>query len=100
MAFRIEEDEKLPEGIKRLAHEQIDHARSLLTPPVVDRDDAIHNVRKCFKKLRAILRLVRDEIGEEVYEFENRFFRNLGRRLATQRDFMSVIGATEKLLKA
>jgi CHAD domain-containing protein len=99
MAFRIEADEKLPEGIRRIACEQIERASLLLAPPVADRDEAIHNVRKCFKKIRGTLRLVRDEIGEEVYTFENRCFRDLGRKLAAARDVASMMGAAEMLLK-
>ena len=33
---------------------------------------AIHGARKDLKKLRAVLRLVRDELGEKTYRAENR----------------------------
>lgn len=86
MSYRIEAHETLPEGIKRIALEQIDQALEQLTDRPEGRDEAVHDARKRFKKVRAVLRLVRDEIGEDVYQAENRCFRDAGRRLSAVRD--------------
>lgn len=85
MAYRLENNESFPEGIKRVALEQLDRAVGQLTE-AEDRDEAVHEARKHFKKIRAVLRLVRDEIGEEVYKPENVCYRDAGRRLAAVRD--------------
>jgi CHAD domain-containing protein len=96
MAFYLTEGEVLPDGLRRVAIEQIDHACKSLAEG--DRDEGIHAARRCFKKLRGLLRLVREEIGDDIYEFENRCFRDLGRRLAGQRDIASVREAVQRLL--
>jgi CHAD domain-containing protein len=48
--------------------------------------DAVHGARKDLKKLRAVLRLLRDRLGEETYESQNRCFRDAARALAESRD--------------
>jgi CHAD domain-containing protein len=47
---------------------------------------AVHETRKGLKRLRATVRLARDELGGEVYRRENSAFRDAGRRLAGARD--------------
>jgi CHAD domain-containing protein len=46
----------------------------------------VHEARKDLKKLRAALRLVRDDIGRKAYRRENHRFRDAGRRLSAARD--------------
>lgn len=86
MSYRLEPGEPLPGGIKRIATEQIDQALNQLRNFPEGRPEAVHDARKRFKKIRAVLRLVRDEIGAEIYHAENVCFRDAGRRLAEVRD--------------
>lgn len=46
----------------------------------------IHEIRKTLKRIRAVLKLIRDEIGYSDYYRENAFYRDLGRRLSGARD--------------
>ena len=46
----------------------------------------MHEARKDMKKLRALLRLVRGELGDRVYAFENTCFRDTARELSGVRD--------------
>lgn len=48
--------------------------------------EIIHETRKNFKKLRALLRLVRYGLGDKIYKQQNYFFRDLGRELSDARD--------------
>ena len=65
MSYRLELNESLPDGIKRIVKEQIDQALEQLRESPEGRNEAVHDARKRFKKIRAVLRLVRDEIGEK-----------------------------------
>jgi hypothetical protein len=62
--------------------EQIDQALALLTDPGTDLDRAVRRARTYFKRLRAVLRLVRNEIGTDLYRRENALYRDAGRRLS------------------
>ena len=44
--------------------------------PGATADEAIHNVRKRFKRVRAVLRLVRGELGARTYKQENEALRD------------------------
>ena len=46
----------------------------------------MHEARKDMKKLRALLRLARGELGEEIFGRENACFRDAARELAGTRD--------------
>ncbi len=84
--------------IQELALQQIDRALDYLTKPTQNYDEAIHETRRCLKRLRAILRLVKAELGKTIYARDNVYFRNLGRRLAALRD-AAVMTETFAVLK-
>ena len=73
------------EGIKKLIYDQISLARDQ-TENQTDIHLAIHESRRTLKRIRAVLRLVRDEIGYSNYYRENILMRDLGRRLSGARD--------------
>ena len=51
-----------------------------------DLDGAVHDTRKAFKRLRALVRVSRDALGDEAYRRENTIFRDAGRKLSGARD--------------
>ena len=79
-------DPLLAEKIRSLALQQIDLAREQLTNSNWQVDEAIHETRRSLKRLRAILRLVKNEVGAPIYDRDNSYFRNLGRQLSELRD--------------
>ena len=86
MAYRLQVNEAVPEGLRRIAREELSSAAGLLqqaTPRT--RDEAIHEARKSVKKVRAVLRLMKGELGG-IFSVENRRLRDLGRRLSVYRD--------------
>src|SRR5262249_47676966 len=60
-------------------------------------DETIHDVRKRFQKVRAILKLVRVAIGDKVYQRENTCFRDAAAVLREVRDAKVQIDALDKL---
>ena len=59
--------------------------------------EAVHDIRKRLKKLRALARLVRDEMGEENYKSINIYYRDLGRELSDFRDLTAHMETIETL---
>ena len=90
MAYRIERDEPLSDAIRRIIHEQIDHALDDIQNASDETDRAVHEVRKRCKRIRAALRLVRDELGE-TYSKENAWYRDTARRISELRDQTALI---------
>ena len=86
-AYRLKPGEPLPEGIVAIAHGRIDHAISELRGESDSGPEkAVHEARKDLKKLRALLRMARAELGAETFRRENACFRDAGRELAGVRD--------------
>jgi len=87
MAYRLEAGETLPDGLKRIVREQLDDAiAGLRSARGADAPAAVHNARKDIKKTRSVLRLARDEIGEELYRHENDRLRAIANSLSGARD--------------
>lgn len=85
MAFRLRIDEPIEKGFRRIGAEQIERARRQLAASA-DPATEIHEARKCIKRIRALLRLGREGLGEAVFRAENAHFRSIASCLASQRD--------------
>jgi CHAD domain-containing protein len=83
--FELSDAERLSDGLRRLSLEEVDRAIGGLLGGS-DVDVAIHEARKSMKRLRAVLRLIRDELGEDRYRQENDLLRNTARLIAPVRD--------------
>lgn len=84
--YRLAPDETIPDGIRRIVLEQADLGYWQLTASTWHPDLAVHDARKAFKRIRAALRLVRDETGNTVYQRENIVYRDASRHLSRMRD--------------
>jgi CYTH domain-containing protein/CHAD domain-containing protein len=86
-AYRLQPDESAAEGLQRVARGRAEKAAARLREAEAEGlPDAIHGARKDLKKLRAVLRLVRADLGEKRFRAENRCFRDAGRLLSDCRD--------------
>jgi CHAD domain-containing protein len=101
MAFQLQREETVPEGVRRITRERIDEALKTL-----DRkkhrsasDKAVHTARKRFKQVRGALRMVRKELGRKDFMRENRTFRDAGRPLSEVRDAKVMIETAQTLAK-
>ncbi len=91
MPYRFQPGEEIGPALVRIGLEQIDRACSSLK--AAEAGKAVHETRKCIKRLRALLRLVRSGIGDAAYAHENRRFGDIARALSAERDRV-VIAAT------
>jgi CHAD domain-containing protein len=97
MAYRLKPKESVPDGLKRIAREELQSAIDGLTGATpATRDTAIHEARKSLKKTRAIVKLMRDELGG-AYRTENQRLRDIGRRLSALRDARAILDAFDHL---
>jgi CHAD domain-containing protein len=91
MSYRLEKGEPVAGGLKRVVRHEIDSAASHLRgDSKASRDQAIHEARKSIKKVRAILKLVRPELGD-IYAPENAKLRDIARKLSGFRDAAAMI---------
>jgi CHAD domain-containing protein len=97
-AYRLRADEPEAEGVRRIALGRVDSAIGELSERTGDDfSAAIHEARKDLKKVRAVLRLVRDELGADPYRAQNARFRDAGRLLSGARDAEVKLGTLASL---
>jgi CHAD domain-containing protein len=97
-SFKLREGEPVPRGIARIVRGRIDHAIDELEGRTDSSpEEAVHEARKDMKKLRAVVRLVRPEIGDHVYRRENASFRDAGQELSGVRDADVMLATLGKL---
>lgn len=85
--MRLAPGEPLDAGLRRMALEQLDVAVQGFCLPADDAElsNRVHRARKASKRTRALLRLVRDEVGDDVYRNENAVIRDQAKRLSDLR---------------
>ena len=85
-------------GIRRIAREQLSKALGEIEKiSTAESGPAVHDTRKHIKKVRALLRLICDEIGEEIFAEENRRLRDVARSFSGARDAQVQLNVLERL---
>jgi CHAD domain-containing protein len=85
--YELHADESVDDGIRRVAAGRASSALAHLNGEVDEEQEvAVHEARKDLKKLRSVLRLVREPLGEDLYQRENVRFREAGLLLGGARD--------------
>jgi CHAD domain-containing protein len=98
MAYRLQTDESVPDGLRRCAREQLDKAIDELSIRAADDPaEAVHEARKALKKTRSLLRLGRGALDPVQRRRDNVAMRDAGRRLSDARDAEVMLEATDKL---
>lgn len=97
MDFRLHRDEPLPEGMRRLALHQLEKAIAHLEAPDPPREEQVHEARKSLKRLRALVCLVRAELGAEAMRWENRSLGLTARLLGGLRDAAALVECLDQL---
>ena len=100
MEYRLKQGEGVPEGVRRMAAAQLDKALAHLGCQDGERDKHIHEARKATKRLRALVRLVRRDLGDEVYALENQCYRGAGQQLSGLRDATVLVETLDRLVES
>ncbi len=99
MSFKLKNKESASKGIKRIITGQIENALRELNDDSINLEEAVHDSRTGFKKIRAALRLVKDGTGKEAFAEENTFFRDAGRKISSFRDTAVLISTLDKIIE-
>lgn len=98
--FSVARDEPLAAGLERIATSLLDRAAKQLEDPLLDRRVAIHEARKAMKRVRALLRMVRPQLGKKRFRRENRTMRDAARLISAARDADVLVEAFDGLVAA
>ena len=92
--------EPLVDGLPRMALGQLDLALEQLRAAGAGApgEKAVHEMRKALKRLRAVLRLLEDELGARAFERENVALRDTSQRLSAARDAEVMLSTLDALI--
>lgn len=97
MTAQLRQQEKATKGIRRIVRKQIRKTLESLGDDHRISDEMVHGARKSLKKIRAALRLLREQLGSRAYHDENACFRDAARPLTELRDAQVLIDTLDKL---
>jgi CHAD domain-containing protein len=98
MSYRLDPAMPMSEALRRVAFAELELAHSALaTPP--ERHSGVHSARKCLKRLRSLLLLVRPGMPEPAFATLTDRLGSIARGLAAARDAAALIDAIDKLEK-
>lgn len=104
--FGLLADETPAHGLQRTALSQLDLAIRLLRDEAdaldmanIAPEEAVHETRKAFKRLRALMRLLEGELGPGTTRRELTVLRDAGRRLAGARDAEVMVATIDDVLR-
>jgi CHAD domain-containing protein len=96
MTYRFRLREPIASEASRIGVEQIDMAVKRLVSRQ-DLDAGIHDARRCLKRLRALLRIIRPALSDIDYRKQSRNLAEIGRRLAPERDRIVMLATLSKI---
>ncbi len=95
--------EPLAHGLQRMALGQTELALAMLDGTrnggAAPDERAVHETRKALKRLRALLRLLRDELGERSFSRESEALRQAARHLSGARDAAVMLATLDALIE-
>ena len=68
MSYQLRRDETPGEGLRRICRKQVELALAIVKGEKEPEDTPVHETRKHLKKMRAVLHLVRKEIGRGLFK--------------------------------
>ncbi|HEY8277330.1 MAG TPA: CHAD domain-containing protein [Methyloceanibacter sp.] len=96
MTYKLDPLLPMSESLRRVAMAELEYAESALRS-ASDRHGGIHSARKCLKRLRALLALIRPGLPDPAFANLTDRFRAIALRLAPARDAHALIDAIDKL---
>ena len=99
LGFSLDPAVPMSEAVRRVASAEIDTAYAALASPP-ERHKGVHNSRKCLKRLRSLLVLIRPGLPEPVFDSLTERLRTIARGLAPARDAAALLDAVDKFAKA
>lgn len=98
MPYRFKINEPVEKGFRRIAREQLDTALAELAGTEVGPTN-VHQCRKALKRLRALIRLCGDAIGNGKARRRTKSLGEIAKLLAARRDETVLLETVEKLAK-
>lgn len=95
MTAQLGQTEPLSAGVKRVTMDRLERAAAGFFEPEDGFRLAIHESRKSLKRVRALLHLVRGELGDKIFDYENTHLRDTSRLISEVRTSAALADAAD-----
>lgn len=96
MAYRLKpRNERVEEGVRRIAGEEFARIAEMIADTELPASRQIHEVRKCTKRLRSLIRLIKPVLDGAA--MENTALRDAARNLSDARDSGAILDSLQRL---
>ncbi len=72
MSLAVSLEKNLNKQIQKIAKKHIEHIIALCDDKTLSQDKAIHQIRRRFKKLRALIHLLQNDLSKSFFKKQNR----------------------------
>lgn len=97
--FHLTPGQPVADGVRAVAKDQLDSALTDIDADGVDLHESVHEARKRCKKVRALVRLVRDGVPD-TYDEVNTELRDIARLVSAERDAAAFVETHDALTDA
>lgn len=98
MSYAIRTKETFEKGIERIIYDQTKKTIGHLMQRK-NVHEGVHDARRCMKMIRAVWRLIRDDLEESEYQKKNSFYRDAARQISDLRDLAALLETLEMMGK-
>lgn len=93
MSLAVSLEKNLNKQIQKIAKKHMEHIIALCDDKTLSQDKAIHQIRRRFKKLRALIHLLQNDLSKSFFKKQNRIFKECAHSFSASRD-QKVLGDT------
>jgi CHAD domain-containing protein len=97
MTYKLDPATPMSEALRRVAFGELELAHTALSAAPPERHSGVHNARKCLKRLRSLLLIIRPGLPEPTYANLYGRLTAIARGLSAARDAQALIDASTKL---
>lgn len=100
MSYRLKISKQQELEVHKTFDTQLKKILDLISDHKLNEEEKIHEIRKSFKKLRALLKLIQYDLKDrKVYSIQNEYYKNASKRFSSSRDNSVLRETYESLIK-
>ncbi len=100
MSYNLKISKNIQKEVQKSVDFQLEKILLTLSDDVISQEKKIHKIRKVFKKIRALLKLIKYDLKDkEVYTTQNQFYKNASKVFSKARDNVVLVKTFKKIVK-
>ena len=100
MSYKINLSKNIQSEVQNVIDSQLKKTLDLLLDKNRSEAKKIHDIRKVFKKIRALLKLIKYDLKDkDIYTTQNEYYKNIGKLFSQSRDNVVLVKTFDKIIE-